>query len=1017
MKNPLLLLVLQFLIIQSIFGQVSFKPLDTLEYSTSNRLSTYQNGKSYPVDFNNDGYDDLLFLRGQSMYLKINTGQNELGEDILVYTDAEHIYSISNFTDLNDDGLPDVAISSLKGMKILSNRNGKYQMAFQTDEVVSYGRLILFDEDKDGNSDLAYSKDNTINIYHLVANGFGNHSTFYSDPNGTVFDFAICDLNADNQQDIVISSYPGSFRIVHGNSAGTFNEVFSKSLNSLAFFEIGDLSRDGFQDITYLEWNNNLFTLIYKKDSNTYTERAVFSSNPVPQNLFGFKLVDLKSNGTLDLVYNGFFTMTTRENNGLGEFLPPVELFENPFSPFNYYLFDLNNDNIQDLLLNDYNRFAIAIIESDGTLTNAITGGTTNDFWDVLHEDVDDDGLKDLISVSRTGSLEIRWANSDHNFNNVSRYDIPLNAYYGAVADINKDGVQDLLFTMQSNTNSVSQVMVLEGKGHREFKKPRAWKYFPMAAKPHLIDLNKDGILDFVSQIRYGDQVVWLDIENTEFDAYFTTNRTINTQGSGITNMSYDDINNDGYIDLFTANAYSKNVSILKNNKNGGFTETILVPHGVISAIHGVNAMDFDLDGFKDLLVITENQSSFAVEVFLNDHHDHFIFALTYSLHDIYQPTNIDVVDIDKDQDLDFIVSAWDYLSTNVFIYEDDNYTNVGENIIASSEQSSRIYADLNADGKVDLFTASFSGNSFIQWNNSVSEPETTENEITIEEIGLKSIKLNLGSTTASGHLVVITKGDQFTFTPDDNYFYTANLAFGIGSQIGSNSYVVNAGDEESLEITGLASATNYLISVYAYNVNSPQVTIINYTGEGIQKPFTTLNSPPQIAAVPDQTGINLEKLSLLLDVKDEDDLIGNLQYQFTSSNESVVPLTNISVVTSGNKSTLTILPVGYGETSIAVMVTDTANNNVTAKFKYTSIVVGIDEVPAKLSFNISPNPFSSKVEIEHPDRRFAMTIYNGTGALVRQFDKTPESVDLSELPGGIYFFRTSDGRSFKAIK
>ena len=81
---------------------------------------------------------------------------------------------------------------------------------------------------------------------------------------------------------------------------------------------------------------------------------------------------------------------------------------------------------------------------------------------------------------------------------------------------------------------------------------------------------------------------------------------------------------------------------------------------------------------------------------------------------------------------------------------------------------------------------------------------------------------------------------------PSDGITYTANTAFGSGSQIGTANYVVYKGTGSTVTVTGLSKLTNYYINVYTFN------------GTGGTENFLTTNpatgSQPQRAPKPAKT-------------------------------------------------------------------------------------------------------------------------------------------------------------------
>ncbi len=85
----------------------------------------------------------------------------------------------------------------------------------------------------------------------------------------------------------------------------------------------------------------------------------------------------------------------------------------------------------------------------------------------------------------------------------------------------------------------------------------------------------------------------------------------------------------------------------------------------------------------------------------------------------------------------------------------------------------------------------------------------------------------NLSSTTADlswtngnglGRIVLIREGSAVTATPTNNTTYTANAAYGSGSDLGGGQYVLYAGAANSVSVTGLTPGETYHFAVFEYN-------------------------------------------------------------------------------------------------------------------------------------------------------------------------------------------------------
>jgi hypothetical protein len=99
------------------------------------------------------------------------------------------------------------------------------------------------------------------------------------------------------------------------------------------------------------------------------------------------------------------------------------------------------------------------------------------------------------------------------------------------------------------------------------------------------------------------------------------------------------------------------------------------------------------------------------------------------------------------------------------------------------------------------------------------AEP-TTQSTLTASAVTSTSLQLNLGGGTGTKHLVLARLSTAVNATPADATTYTADAAFGAGTQVGTGNYVVYAGTGTSVTVTGLRASSTYTFAVFDYNDN-----------------------------------------------------------------------------------------------------------------------------------------------------------------------------------------------------
>ena len=121
------------------------------------------------------------------------------------------------------------------------------------------------------------------------------------------------------------------------------------------------------------------------------------------------------------------------------------------------------------------------------------------------------------------------------------------------------------------------------------------------------------------------------------------------------------------------------------------------------------------------------------------------------------------------------------------------------------------------------------------------AEPTTNASSITFNPITSTGFKINWVNGNGAQRLVLVKELTLVSTLPTDGMAYTANVAFGTGSQIGTGNFVVYKGTGTSVSITGLKPDTAYYISIVEFNGITPTE---NYRSEGATGNTKTLNSP-----------------------------------------------------------------------------------------------------------------------------------------------------------------------------
>jgi hypothetical protein len=99
------------------------------------------------------------------------------------------------------------------------------------------------------------------------------------------------------------------------------------------------------------------------------------------------------------------------------------------------------------------------------------------------------------------------------------------------------------------------------------------------------------------------------------------------------------------------------------------------------------------------------------------------------------------------------------------------------------------------------------------------------------------------------GRMVVMRAGNAVSFTPASATSYAANAAFGTGTNLGNDQYVVYNNTGSSVTVTNLLPATTYYLTVYEYKGTGSLLryltsSVLAATGATVSAPATGAGNP-----------------------------------------------------------------------------------------------------------------------------------------------------------------------------
>ncbi|MCF8244686.1 MAG: FG-GAP-like repeat-containing protein [Saprospiraceae bacterium] len=336
---------------------------------------------------------------------------------------------------------------------------------------------------------------------------------------------------------------------------------------------------------------------------------------------------------------------------------------------------DYDNDGYPDLFLvtNDISQpNELYHNNHNGTFTKVTSGPIATDHAPSVSSswaDYDNDGDLDLYVGNNIGYPNYLYRNEGSgSFTKILNDPIVTDIGYShgvSWGDYDNDGFVDMFVATFWETNFN---LLYHNNGDGSFSKASNNAIANEASKSVSGvwgDYNNDGFVDlFVSNAGGKNNSLYKNKGNGNFEKI--TSGAIVTDGGNSVGGSWGDFNNDGYLDLFVANAGTEHNFLYKNNGNGTFTKITNSPVVTNEGhSHGSAWCDFDNDGDLDLFIANDGQNN---RLYRNDGNEVFALVDNAISNDGGLSFGAAWADFDLDGDLDLYVANRE--NTGDFIYE-----------------------------------------------------------------------------------------------------------------------------------------------------------------------------------------------------------------------------------------------------------------------------------------------------------------------------------------------------------
>jgi hypothetical protein len=240
------------------------------------------------------------------------------------------------------------------------------------------------------------------------------------------------------------------------------------------------------------------------------------------------------------------------------------------------YLCDFNRDGILDMLVTDINGIFLYQGQKDGTFRNVTTAMGLQETWGsdmgssmvACFVDLDGDGWEDLILGDHIYRNEAGKRFVDYTL--LCNLVLPRDAVSIIPADYDRDGKMDLYVTRPGKSRADSYLKDTSGEpeqGNALWRNKGNWRFENVTRQSGTaagnrstfsavwLDANNDGWPDLYVINEFGNGVLLINRGDGTFEEHLLTHRPGDFGTMGVT---CGDIDNDGYIDIYCANMYSK---------------------------------------------------------------------------------------------------------------------------------------------------------------------------------------------------------------------------------------------------------------------------------------------------------------------------------------------------------------------------------------------------------------------------------------------------------------------------
>ncbi|CAF0862020.1 unnamed protein product [Adineta ricciae] len=677
-------------------------------------------------DLNHDNNLDLIVItsgyNGITVYL--GYGNASFEKSTTYSTGYRSLPKSMTIADFNNDRNLDVAVANYGTNNIgifLGYGNGSFM--HQKTYTAGSSRplsIVTGDMNNDDQSDLIVANYGTHSIGVFLGFGdgsFGKQRLFSTDYDSFPQSICIGDFNDDQNLDIAVANYgTDNVGIFFGYGNGSFEKQMSFSTNAQSHpysLAVGDFNNDHYLDIAVANYGTNNIGLLFGYGNGTFSKQKTFSTG-TNSGSFSIVTIDLNNDNILDIVINNY------KQNSISVFLGDISgNFSNQMTyptktgPCSLALADFNNDNRLDLIvvtngtgfLNIFlGYYPVAFQTKYFSVSSRLFNPTV-----VISADLNNDNKSDIvIGNSLEFEILIYLGYGNGTFGLKAKYFAGMGSlsYSIAVGDLNHDNYQDIVVA----NSLASNIVIFLGFGDGTFTISNNYTT-GIGSVPYsvvLTDLNNDNRLDIIVSNSNLDNIgIFFALGNGTFGDQKTYSTGNGTRPQAVI---VDDFNNDNILDIVVANYASSSLGIFLGLGNGTYLAqrkytTGINPNSIASGY-------FNNDAWKDIVVACPYDR--IVQIFFGQKDGSFVSKSIYEVPPLTydKPQYIVTGDFNNDKALDV---AFTTLAGLVYVIIGNNNGSFQQNPKPVSKVSKAPTTmpfttdDFNNDNLLDLVVVSYS--------------------------------------------------------------------------------------------------------------------------------------------------------------------------------------------------------------------------------------------------------------------------------------------------------------------